>query len=133
MRRQSRWAPFLIRLVLGIIFIKHGWGKVQGMWEWMYYGAEWQFVSHVTFMPVLPAWMWAIAATAAEFLGGIAALIGWKVQWAGFFLAVVMVTALLGVHLPTMQGWEKPLALLVMAISLMLTGPGRWSVELSFK
>lgn len=130
MRGNSRWAPFLIRLVLGVIFLKHGWGKVQGMWGALMHDAEWQFVQFVSFMPILPAWLWAFFATAAEFLGGLAVLVGWRVRWGAFFLAVVMVVALTGVHLPTMEGWEKPLALLVMATSLILTGPGHWSMEL---
>jgi putative oxidoreductase len=135
---MKRWGPTFVRVVLGIIFISHGWDKVIDLWGWIAAGQEWGFVNYVAFMPLFPPVFWAICATLAEFLGGILVFIGYRTRTASFFLAFVMVVALMGVHVPKGLGPEVgfigeiefPLALLAMAVSLMLSGPGRYSVEL---
>jgi putative oxidoreductase len=134
----KRWGPTFLRIVLGLIFIAHGWDKVTGLWGWIAQGQEWGFVNYVVFMPLFPPVFWAVCATLAEFLGGILVFIGYRARMASFFLATVMIVALLGIHVPKGLGPEAgliseiefPLALLAMAVSLMLSGPGRYSVKL---
>jgi putative oxidoreductase len=134
----KRWGPTFLRLVLGLIFIVHGWEKVTDLWGWMAQGQEWKFVNYVAFMPLFPPAFWAICATLAEFLGGILVFIGFRTRLAATFLAFVMFVALFGVHVPQggpgvigfVKEIEKPLALLAMAVCLILAGPGRYSITL---
>jgi putative oxidoreductase len=131
-KRLDKWAPTIIRLVLGLIFINHGWGKVQGMVSWLN-GSGWGFVgnvSHIGFLVILPPVVWAILATLAEFVGGILVVVGYRVKPAALSLACVMLVAIFGVHLPAGESVEFQVALLAMAISLILSGPGRYSVKL---
>jgi putative oxidoreductase len=51
-----------------------------------------------------------------------------------FFIACVMLTAIVGVHLPggffaSNRGYEYPLALLAMALALLISGAGQASVD----
>lgn len=129
-KRWDQWGPTLLRLVLGAIFVRHGWGKVQGFWGWMFHGEAWDFVNHVAFMPVLPSTVWAILATFGEFVGGLVVIAGFWVRAGAAVLAAIMLAAILGVHLPAGDSIEFQVALTAMALSLILTGPGRYSTSL---
>lgn len=109
-----------------------------GFWNWMLHGQEWGFTNFVTFMPLLPASFWAICATFAEFFGGILVLLGYWTRLGSLAISIVMIVALFGVHFPEgtqpdvslVSEIEFPLALLAIAISLLMTGPGRYSVKI---
>jgi putative oxidoreductase len=115
--------PLLLRLVLGAIFIAHGFQKVSGdMHEFT------RTVGHLGFpMPLLFAW----AAAFSEFLGGICVLAGLFARWAALAIAIVMVVAVTQVHLHEglIHGYEYPLALLAIAIAIVLTGAGPVSLD----
>lgn len=133
MKTLKGYGPFILRLVLGAIFIIHGWGKVQGLYGYLFQGAEWGFIDTVAGLHYLPTWpplFWAACATLAEFVGGICVLLGFKTRWAAGFIGIVMIVATVGVHLPANDNVEFQLALLAMACSLIASGPGRWSVKI---
>lgn len=77
-------------------------------------------------MPVAFAW----AAGLSEFLGGIFLAIGLFTRVSGFFIAAVMLTALLGVHAadPFAQQ-EKAFLFLFIAIAFLIKGSGDWSID----
>ncbi len=131
MQQWKSWGPSVIRLVLGVTFIYMGWGKLTDAYSWLFGGQQFGFAGMVSFMPLLPAWLWGLAAMLAEFLGGICVLLGYKVRVAGFFISIVMIVAILGVKLPGPGLFEARLdfALLAMAVSLILTGAGKLAVE----
>ena len=132
MEKIKGYGPLLLRLVLGPIFIIHGWDKIMGLYAYLVNGAEWPFLGLVSGLQYVPTWppiFWAICATGAEFVGGIFVLIGMKTRGSAFFIAVVMVFAILGFHLPGGDNIEKQLALLAMSVSLIASGAGRWNVE----
>ena len=115
--------PLLLRVVLGAIFVAHGFQKISSdMREFTH------TVGHLGFpMPVLFAW----AAALSEFLGGICVLVGLFTRWAALAIAVVMTVAVTQVHLHQglLQGYEYPLALLAIAIAIVLTGAGPASLD----
>lgn len=116
--------PLILRIVLGVIFIAHGFAKVSGGVE----GGFTQAVARIGFpAPGLFAW----AAALAEFLGGICVLLGLFTRYAAFAIAVVMFVAATQVHLREglIGGYEFPLVLLAVAVSLMLTGGGLASFD----
>lgn len=78
--------------------------------------------------PVPVAFAWAAALS--EFLGGIFLALGLFTRVSGFFIAAVMLTALLGVHAadPFAQQ-EKAFLFLFIAIAFLIKGSGDWSID----
>lgn len=78
--------------------------------------------------PMPEAFAWAAAMS--EFLGGIFLALGLFTRLSSFFIAAVMVTALLGVHAadPFAQQ-EKAFLFLFIAIAFLLKGAGDWSID----
>lgn len=124
-------APLLIRLALAAIFIAHGSQKVLGA----YGGPGFKnFISGSSpFAFMRPAWLWLAAAALSELVGGLLVGLGFLTRIAAFFLLCVMLTAIIGVHWPNFfannRGFEYPLALLAMSLSLMISGGGAVSID----
>lgn len=128
---QSEWAKdlgiFIIRFGLGAVFIKHGFGKIlQGPQGWAWMGSQMSLLG-ITVLPLF----WGICAVASEFIGGCALVLGIYTRVAVFFLALVMLVALL-FHLNNndpFKAWSHPLSLLIVFIGLFLAGSGKFSVD----
>ncbi len=119
-------ALLLLRLVMGIAFVLHGWPKIQNPMGWM----------NATGGSSVPSFLQALAAI-AEFGGGIALILGLLTPLAAFGLVCQMIGAFVLVHLPqghpfVAQGgpsYELPLVYLVAAVLLIVFGPGKWSID----
>lgn len=121
------FAPMVLRVVTGLIFAMHGWQKLND------FG-----VAGVTGMLAgmgfpMPALM-AILLIAAELVGGIMLILGFLTRWAAKSLVIVSAIALFVVHLPngffaSTGGYEFILLLLGASVSLVLSGPGTWSLD----
>ena len=115
--------PFLLRVVLGAIFIAHGFQKISGgMHEFTH------TVGRLGF-PAPPVFAWAAALS--EFLGGICVLVGLFTRWAALAIAAVMLVAVTQVHLHQglVGGYEYPLMLLTVATAVVLMGAGPASFD----
>lgn len=120
------YAPLVLRVVTGIIFAFHGWQKLQGGLP----GVTGLVASLGFPMPEV----FAVLLIAAELGGGILLILGLLTRWAAKFTAIVSVVALVLVHLPNgfsmaTGGYEYILLLLAASVSLILTGPGKWSLD----
>lgn len=113
----------LTRVVVGIAFILHGWGKIQNPFGWMQGGS-------------LPGIIQALVAV-AEFGGGIALILGILTTLAAFGLLCTMIGAallhavILGDPFVAKGGASYELAVIYLMISLLLMvlGPGRFSLD----
>ena len=118
-------ALLILRVVLGVIMIYHGWPKVTGLGG---------VIEGFTQMGVpLPA-VAAVFATVAEFFGGLLMLVGAFTDIAGLLFAIDMLGAIVLVHAKNgfavnENGFEWPLALLSMSLAIALAGPGRYAVQ----
>jgi putative oxidoreductase len=112
-----------LRVVLGVIMIAHGYGKV--------FGGMHRFSESVTNLG-LPAFM-AYVAAYAEFFGGALVILGLFTRVASLFVLGVMVVAVWKVHwargLTGQGGFEFPLALGTIAFALIFLGPGPLSLD----
>lgn len=119
-------ALFLLRVVMGIAFMHHGWGKIQSPFGWMPADAP------------IPGILQFLAAF-AEFGGGIALIIGLLTRIASFGLACTMAVATL-MHAVVMKdpfvasgpgqgAFELPLIYFAISLLLMATGPGKFSID----
>lgn len=129
-RIDPSWATLLIRLALGIVFIAHGSMKIFGAFGG--HGMSGLIVG-VGAMGFKPPILWAWLAALAEFGGGLGVLFGLLTRLAAFGIAFDMGVAILFVHakngffLP--KGFEFAFVLLMMAVSLMLSGAGKYSLD----
>ena len=117
----------VLRLVLGWIFIYHGYPKL--------FGGMQGFTENIERMgmPVLPAVVWAYAAALAEFGGGILLMLGLLTRFATVPIIATMFVAIWKVHGPkgfsAPTGYEYNLALTAMAVTILLVGPGIVSLD----
>ena len=126
------WFTVPIRLALAAVMIGHGAQKVLGTFNGPGFKAFTGGNTPFGFMR--PAWFWLAAAALSELLGGLLIGLGFLTRVGAFFVACVMLTAIVGVHMPggffaSNRGYEYPLSLLAMAIGLLISGGGQASVD----
>jgi len=128
---DAGWGPVLLRVVVGILFVAHGAQKLFGWFGG--YGLEGtgQWMASIG---LGPGYLMALLAGSAEFFGGLALILGVLVRPAAIGLAITMVVAIFSVHFQNglfmdKNGYEYALALLVVAVSLAISGAGKASVD----
>jgi putative oxidoreductase len=126
------WFTVPIRLALAAVMIGHGAQKVLGTFGGPGFSAYIAGNTPFTFMR--PTWFWLAAAAFSELVGGLLVGIGLLTRVGAFFIACVMLTAVVGVHLKggffaANRGFEYPLSLLAMALALLIAGGGQASVD----
>ena len=126
------WFTLPIRLGLAAVMIAHGSQKVLGTFDGPGFS---KYIAGTTpFGFMRPAWLWLAAAALSELVGGIFILLGLLTRVGAFFIACVMLTAIIGVHwsggfFANNRGYEYPLSLLAMALALLIAGGGQASVD----
>ena len=123
----SSFGLLLVRVVLGVVFVAHGWQKlaVDGL-------AATQGAFGGMGIPL--AEVAAPVAAVTELAAGVALVVGFATRVAAALLAVTAVVALVAVHLPngfysTTGGFEYVLVLAVVSVAVVLTGPGRFALD----
>jgi putative oxidoreductase len=126
--RRVSLGLLVLRLVAGLAFMFHGWGKIQHPFSWMGPDAD------------IPGFFQGLAAL-AEFGGGLAWLAGLLMPLASLGILCTMAVA---VHFHAIvrgdpfvaQGpggaYEPALLYLCIAVMFLLTGPGRFSLDRAF-
>ncbi len=115
----------LMRLILAYGFFvpaKMKWGNIDGIAEW--------FGSMNIPLPTLNAYM----AATTEALGVVLLILGFATRLISIPLMIVMVVAILTVHLGNGfeagdNGFEIPLYYMLMLLMLIISGPGKYSVD----
>ena len=118
------FALFLLRVVLGVVFIVHGYPKLFKNFS--------QFSGWLGSMGFRPARFWAIVAGSVEFFGGIGLVLGVFTQPVGFLIAFQMVVAMVKVKwgkasFTGENGWELDLIYVFVALAIALSGPGMYA------
>jgi len=119
------FGPLVLRIAAGLVFAIHGWQKFAGGLD----GTA-GFLAQLGFpLPVLMA----VLLITAELAGGILLILGLFTHWVSKILAFVALVALLTVHVTngffvSDGGFEFILLLFAAAISLAITGPGKWAL-----
>ena len=121
MRYLDRLQPLallVLRVVLGVVMIAHGYPKV--------FGGLHKHVELVSGLG-LPSW-WAYLSAAAEFFGGILVLAGLLTRFFSLTILIDLGVAIWKVHwkngLRGNMGYEFPLALAAIAFALIFYGGG---------
>lgn len=133
----AEWAPFLVRAGVGSAMLVNGAGKLFGIGP-SAIGLD-AFAAYLASIgvpfPVFFSW----AAALAEGVGGLLILLGLFTRFAAVFVAVTMIVAAFLVHIPAGFPTESvgtaytigeyTWVLIVTSGSLILSGPGRLSLE----
>ncbi len=128
---DNSFAPLALRLPVAIIFMAHGAQKLFGWFGGHGLEGTGQWMASIG---LEPGYLMALGAGSAEFLGGLALLIGLLTRPAAVALAFTMIVAIVTVHLDnglfmSNNGYEFGLALLATSVSLAISGGGRFSAD----
>ena len=129
-------ALFLLRVLLGLVFLPHGAQKVLGWFGGHGFSAT---MTSFTVNLGIPAFF-AFLAILAESLGAAALVAGFLTRVAAFGLACNMVVAVFMLHLKNGffmnwfgnqkgEGFEYHILVVAIALALMIRGGGKWSVD----
>ena len=118
------------RILLALIFVISGWGKITG-----FAGTAGYIASKGMPMPEVMA----AGAIAVEFLGGLALMAGYKTRWAALVIFLFLIPTTLIFHNPAgLTGQEaqgqminlmKNLAIMGGMLMLFAFGPGKYSID----
>ena len=119
--RNLDLALLLLRIVVGVIFVLAGWGKLTGI-----EGVQGFFGNIGIPLPGLMAWVVALV----EFAGGLMVLVGVWIRYPSILLAFIMVVAILTTKLgQDFNAYRLDLVLLAASAALALVGSGKFSVD----
>jgi putative oxidoreductase len=127
----DKWSDFgllTLRAGIGALFmIVHGFPKLAGG------PAKWESVGKaVGYLNIdFGHTAWGFAAAVAETLGGLLLILGWGHRPASLALFITMAVASIWKFYP-FGGWDAaahPLALAVVCLGLLFTGPGKYSLD----
>lgn len=124
---MKTWGYTVLRVVVGTVFLMHGWQKLTMMG---FDGVAGFFGS----LGIPAASIAAVVVTLLELAGGAALILGVLTRWISIPLALTMAAAIFTVHLPngffvTEGGMELALTLLAGTVFFVLAGPGAYSVD----
>jgi putative oxidoreductase len=116
----ASFAPLPIRIMAGIAFIMHGLPKFEGMDKTQ------GFFGSLGLPPEL-----ALPIALLEVIGGFALILGIATRIASVLFIIEMSGAILSAKITKgfVGGYELDLLLLAIAVSLLISGPGRVSIE----
>jgi len=129
-------ASTIIRIVLGLILFPHGAQKMLGWFGGYGFNGTMGFLTGTAGLP----WIMAFLVVAIEFFGAIALIVGFATR----IVAVGIISLFTGIiatsHLQNGffmnwygnlkgEGYEFHLLIIGMAIALLVSGAGKWSVD----
>jgi putative oxidoreductase len=124
------WAPVILRVFLGLLFFIHGSQKMFGAFGGAGIAGTAAFFEKFGIFPGL-FWTWVV--TIVEFFGGIFLVFGFLTRIAAGLLVIDMLVAIARVHWPNFiwfkGGYEFPLTLAVIALTVFFWGPGTASID----
>jgi putative oxidoreductase len=117
----------ILRIVIGIIFLVHGWQKIHAIG---FHGVAGMFGQMGIPLPTISS----VVVILVEFLGGIALILGLATRPAALLLAIDMAGAIFFVHFKNgfyvnHGGYEFALSLLAACLALAFNGGGSMAID----
>jgi putative oxidoreductase len=129
--RNSNAAILVLRIVIGISFIIHGYSKITGGPErWIAIGEKISIIG-IEFGYLI----FGFLATFSEFFGGVALLAGFLTRLSTVGIGFTMIIAILS-HIAQGDSITRilhPLELLAVCVLIFVNGPGKYSIDNLFK
>lgn len=128
---QNSFAPLVLRVPVGLTLAAHGAQKLFGWFGG--YGLE-GTGKWMASIGLEPGVLMAALSGSAEFFGGLLLVLGLLTRPAALVTAFTMLVAIFSVHIHnglfmSNNGYEYALALFAVAVSLLVSGGGRASVD----
>ena len=125
-------ALLILRLVVGLYVSAHGAQKLFGWFEGHGFSKTQGFVGGM--LGYRPAWLWTLAVSVAELVGGLLFVLGLLSPIGAIGVAAAMLSATLVPHWPkgpfaAKGGYEQTLTNLAVAVGVGLAGPGFYSLD----
>lgn len=123
---RAAYGPTLVRVAVGLVMLAHAYAKAR---VFTFAGTEAYFAAHG-----FPAWT-VYPVFAAELLGGLALVAGWRTRLAAAALVPVMLGALVPhagngwMFTNPGGGWEYVAVLLALLASIVVAGPGALALD----
>ncbi len=116
---------------MGAVFLIHGYPKLFGDLPDRQAGRS-QFAGWLASMGFKPGWAWALLVAIVEVVAGALLIIGLFTQAAAAILAVELLIIIFWFKRGQkfVGGWEFDFVLLVIALALLVLGPGAWAFDL---
>jgi putative oxidoreductase len=131
MDRKKDLGLLLLRIGMGLLFVYYGYGMLaKGPQGLISIGSAFEFFG-IKFAPLF----WGYAAGIAMLAGGILVVCGLMFRVALFFMLITMIVAA-RMHFATGQGFmaaSHALECAIVFLSLMVTGPGEFSLDAKMK
>lgn len=126
----------ILRIALGLVIFPHGMQKLFGWFGGFGFTGTMNFFTDTMGIP----YALALMAILAESIGSVGLIIGFFTRFCAFGVGVTIAVGALMVHLPNGffmnwfgkqagEGYEYHILVVGMAITLILTGGGRWSLD----
>jgi len=124
-------ALLILRIVLGLFFAGHGAQKLFGWFDGAGLSGTNAATAHLGFHP---AAVWGFLTAVAEFGGGLLMLLGFLGPLGPVAIIADMVMAIVTVHWAkpiwaSQGGAELPLIYVAAAVTILLAGPGAYSID----
>jgi uncharacterized membrane protein YphA (DoxX/SURF4 family) len=119
----SSQAIFILRAVVGLVFIAHGWPKIKNIKE-----SQANFVN----MGFKPGALWGTVVAILEFFGGLAIFLGFYTQAIAILIAFEMaIAAIWKIRKGQgfVSGYELDVLLIAAALALATLGSGAYALE----
>lgn len=126
----------ILRLTLGLVMLPHGLQKVFGLFGGYGFSGTMHFFTETMGIP----YVFALLAILAESLGAVGLITGFLTRISAFGVGVTIAVGAVMVHIPNGffmnwfgnqagEGFEYHILVVGMALTLILAGGGRWSVD----
>ena len=114
--------------VAGLMLALHGWARFFRASDYLVFGTAWPFVDLVSGLGFPLPGAFAVMSALSESVGAVLVAIGWLTRWAALALVIDMSVALFN-EASKGDPIELPALYLVGALTLMITGPGRFAFD----
>ena len=133
---DESWTGLILRLTLGMVMFPHGAQKLLGWYGGFGFSGTIGFFTDTMHLP----WLIAFLVIIGESFGSVALLLGFLTRFTAASLAAIMVGAIVTTHIPhgffmnwfgkqQGEGYEYHLLVIGIAVALLVTGAGRWSID----
>jgi putative oxidoreductase len=122
-------ALLLLRIGFAALLIGfHGWARANRATGFLFHGTPWTFVDVVGRLGFPFPAFFAVTSVASESIGALLLIPGYFTRVAAF-LTVVNFSVALYNEMHKGDPWELPALYLLMAVVILIAGPGRWSLD----